>query len=68
MKSSKTMAEALHDALHSKHIEPNQRLVGGQFGYASHRFPIKGGISSIDVMAESVTKDNALLSKLRGRK
>ena len=26
-------------------VEPEKRLVGGQYGWAIHRFPIKGGIT-----------------------
>ena len=36
--------------LREKNTEPKQRLVGGRFGWAVHRFPIKGGISWVDIM------------------
>jgi hypothetical protein len=29
-------------------VEPQRRLVGGRFGWAVHRFPIKGGITSLE--------------------
>lgn len=67
MKSSKTMAEAFEDTLHSKRVEPKQRLVGGKFGYAFHRYPIKGGISMLDATLESIGKTNALYRKLMGK-
>ncbi|CDN87341.1 hypothetical protein BN948_01763 [Hydrogenophaga intermedia] len=41
-------------------VEPQRRMVGGRFGWAVHRFPIKGGISlqhamNIDLM-ESMSR------------
>ena len=30
--------------------EPKPRWCGGVFGYVAHRFPIKGGISTRDVL------------------
>ena len=43
-----------------KTVEPIQRLVGGRFGFAFHRFPIKGGISPIRAhqiyMSQAITK------------
>ena len=47
--------------LREKNTEPKQRLVGGRFGWAVHRFPIKGGISWVDVMLGA---RNTLLDRL----
>ena len=47
-----------------KRVEPEQRMVGGSFGYAFHRFQIKGGISPADVIARNVLAHNALYRKL----
>jgi hypothetical protein len=45
-------------------VEPRKRLVGGKFGWAIHRFPIKGGISLQRAMsqslAENLVRPNAL--------
>lgn len=48
-------------------IEPRRRLVGGSFGWAVHRFEIKGGISWRDVMLEDARRPNPLLWLLRPR-
>jgi hypothetical protein len=31
-------------------VEPVPRMVAGRFGYAFHRFPIKGGITPMEAM------------------
>jgi len=43
-----------------KNIEPQKRLVGGSFGWAAHRFPIKGGISWRDVMIRDMARPHPL--------
>ena len=67
----KALASAIAKALdpRRKNIEPQQRLRRGEgVGYVAHRFPIKGGVSWLDVVGVNVCKNNALLSRLRGRK
>lgn len=56
-------AEVAINAFHSKRVEPKPRLVGGCFGWAIHKYPIKNGISLSEVMADSVTKDSSLWRK-----
>lgn len=53
------------EALWSRRIEPQQRLVGGVFTWATHRFPIKGGISMVDVIAYQMKETNALYRQIR---
>lgn len=65
---AKNLNELISHTLYGKRVEPVQRLVGGQFGWAFHRFPIKGGISGADVLAKNIIKNNALLSRLMGKK
>lgn len=31
-------------------VEPVQRMVGGRYGFAYHRFPIKGGITPLQAL------------------
>lgn len=45
----------LMSALSSKCVEPQKRMVGGQLKHAVHRFPIKGGITVIDMMTQTIT-------------
>lgn len=48
----------------SRCVEPAKRMVGGRFGWAVHRFPIKGG----KTMRETITKDwGAALSAAASR-
>lgn len=60
---TKTIHTTLFDG--RKRVEPKQRWVGGRFGWAIHRFPIKGGISLLDVIAQSITSENALYKKMK---
>jgi hypothetical protein len=62
-----TLQDVLFRSLRDKRVEPEKRMVGGRYGYAIHRFPIKGGISLGDVLAESITKTNALFRMLAQR-
>lgn len=57
------MARTMFDQ--TKRVEPEQRLVGGRFGWAYHRFPIKGGISPREVMEKNIAAHNPLLARLR---
>lgn len=36
-------------------VEPVKRMVGGRYGWAVHRFPIKGGITLSQVWAKDLT-------------
>lgn len=51
----------------NKCVEPEPRMVGGRFGYAFHRFQIKGGISLVEVMAKNICANNTLLARLVDR-
>jgi hypothetical protein len=62
-----TIAEIFTRGFNEKRVEPTQRLVGGKFGWAVHRFPIKGGISLSQVFVRNVAKENALLKCLLKR-
>lgn len=48
----------------SRCVEPVQRKVGGRFGFAFHRFPIKDGITPMKahgiVMREAVSRANPM--------
>lgn len=59
--------EAFIGAMDKKSVEPEQRWVGGRFGWANHRFPIKGGISKADVMVQNINKNNELLTILKSK-
>jgi len=36
--------------MHKLTVEPKPRMVGGRWGYAFHRFPIKGGITPAEAI------------------
>lgn len=38
-------------------VEPVRRMVGGRYGWAFHRFPIKGGITPLKAMQILVAED-----------
>jgi len=61
------LTQIIQNTLEGKRVEPKQRLVGGHFGWAIHRFPIKGGITLREVMAQSIMQNNTLLRRLCGR-
>jgi len=50
--------------MHSKTIEPDKRKVGGRFGWASHRFPIKNGISPREALIRDAARRNPFLADL----
>lgn len=54
------------DVLHAKTFEPHKRLCAGRFQWVSHRFPIKGGISLIDVLRAGFLGANTFISTLPG--
>lgn len=37
-----------------KCVEPEKRMVGGRYGWAVHRFPIKGGVTLSVIWAEEI--------------
>lgn len=47
------MSYSIFDLWSAKHVEPKKRMVGGEYGYAIHRFPVKGGIRLNDAMLET---------------
>ena len=59
------MKNKLIDEFQSKRVEPKPRMVGGKFGYAFHKYPIKNGVSWEDLIAKSVEKNNELLERLK---
>jgi len=62
-----TITEVISNTLSSSHkcVEPKERMVAGVFTYACHRFPIKGGMSYLDLMCINITKNNSLLRMLK---
>lgn len=52
------------ERMHCKCVEPDPRLRGGVFGYAVHRFPIKGGISLWEVVVRQIAQSNEILRQL----
>ncbi|MFL9670456.1 hypothetical protein WIX39_026235 [Variovorax sp. AB1(2024)] len=56
-------------------VEPEKRMVAGRYGWACHRFPIKGGKSrgetiyrdALQRMADNVTRNNALINHLMAK-
>lgn len=55
------------DHLNRKSIEPQKRMVGGQYGWARHRFPIKDGISPREAMMQDLysSQNNTLLEMFK---
>jgi hypothetical protein len=64
------LLQKLNDALDARTYEPNKRFVGGTYGWANHRFPIKGGISFRQVMIRNMYEPNnhGLLKQLMEKK
>lgn len=60
----KQFTEAVSEALWGPRVEPDKRLVGGSFGWAYHRFPIKGGISLTDTLIRDMNAPNPLYERL----
>ena len=65
MKPPKTYSEALTYALRARRVEPQQRLVGGRYGWAIHTYEIRGGIRVVDVMAQNIVNTNPLYDALK---
>lgn len=64
MANPTNITDAFLSAMHSKRVEPVKRLVGGRYGWAIHRFPIKGGISLQEVLARNICANNSLYKAL----
>lgn len=45
-----------------KCVEPKKRMVGGRFGWAVHRFPIKGGVTVAVMWSEELHEQAARCS------
>jgi hypothetical protein len=60
----------LKEALDCRCYEPQKRLVGGEYGWAKHRFPIKNGINFREVMVRSLYEPHGttLLKQLMEKK
>jgi hypothetical protein len=52
------------ESFHKPCWEPKKRLFEGRYQWAHHRFPIKGGISTRDVMARDFNMSNPLWEML----
>lgn len=74
-----TLTEIMHSVFTGKKIEPIKRIkdldhvprghrhVPVQPRYIWHSYPIKGGITATQVMAENITGNNALFTRLKAR-
>lgn len=49
------MAKTVIPCRLAANVEPARRLVGGRFGWAVHRFPIKGGITMHEARCRNAT-------------
>lgn len=49
------MAKTVIDCSWPTNVEPIRRKVAGRFGWAVHRFPIKGGITMHEARARDAT-------------
>lgn len=38
-------------------VEPKKRWVGGRFGWAEHRFAIRGGITRMEALLRDMSED-----------
>jgi hypothetical protein len=52
------LLQKLNEALNRRCYEPKKRLVNGKYGWAKHRFPIKGGISFREVLIRNLYEPN----------
>lgn len=52
--------DALLKCFHDRRVEPAQRLVGGRFGWAVHKYPIKDGISIQQMMLADFARASVL--------
>lgn len=62
-----SLSDICRKAMSGKRVEPQQRMVGGSYGWAIHTYPIKGGITLADVMYQNICKNNALFKRLTGK-
>lgn len=54
----------LNEIMRCPIYEPRPRWCGGVFGYVAHRFPIRGGISTIEVMVRQSMRPSSLWALL----
>jgi len=52
------LLQKLNESLDRRCYEPKKRLVNGKYGWARHRFPIKGGISFREVLIRNLYEPN----------
>lgn len=58
------LTQSLSGIIHAKVYEPKKRLFQGSFGWAYHKYPIKGGISFREIMARSLCEKSPLLKMI----
>jgi hypothetical protein len=68
MTQKKNFTDGFMSRIHDPIVEPVQRMVGGRFGWAIHRFPIAGGRSLVETVIRNSACDrrNPLFEKLSG--
>ena len=59
-----SLSDLLERTLSGKRVEPQQRLVGGRYGWAIHRYPIRGGLTVAEVLAKNIANNNQLFQRL----
>jgi len=68
MNDARVSFDAIWD---SPRCEPEKRMVGGEFKHATHRFPIKGGVSfrkiTTTALIENIQSNNSILKALKCR-
>ena len=63
------LSNLITKALQGNRVEPVKRMVGGSGPrYAIHRFPIKGGITMAEVLADNLSRNNPLLARIAPKK
>lgn len=55
---------AVMEHLRSRCVEPQQRKVAGRYGWAIHRFPIKGGITVAESMGMDLARPSFMGARL----
>ena len=63
------MAMPMNIRLDRRVVEPEQRMVAGRYGWAVHRFPVRGGITVREMLRRSfcelTTRPNALFLRVQ---
>ncbi len=57
------LTATVYKALHEKRYEAEARNKDGM-RHVAHRFPIKNGISAVDVLKKDLSKTNALYNRI----